>query len=675
MRRRYAPYSEPQSKSNTPAPDSDKTTQNGVSGSAPQVSARPELKLDFRTDQVVGNNFVARNSQEREEATVQWPAQPQASVSNSLPTSLPVAAGLGGAIEPIQQTLRNNAQETQDLYSASRIIPYDEDRSEIPRSSAQSTATQSDPADVYNDIYSKQTTSAPKPPYQRLTSPEDLSQRSEKEEILDIFSELMTGSEHEISFFLRHFSEVLGPWLDLSDPGKFFSVYVPIRAIDSLFLKYAVAALSAKHLGRVKGAKSITGGGIFTNPATTEIYPNSSRVDWFLKGANYYYLAVSNMQTVGTETYGSLHTSAVLGSPFEIVDQLLKLLPQSGFDELATAGFTRKIEDLMAATAILYMYKILDANEVDSHSHLSGIGSVFDTLIRLKTAGPLKPPPYLHGTRAAFWDFARLDYLTSYMNRSATHLDPENLPLWQAAGLPIDEQGNIHHYDEAVQTGVGFTREDFAANTLTWLATKVINFLAQYRELQMAQWSSPTPSSPLASGQPAASTTSTWLKLCFEFQSWFEELPETFRPCVRIERPRDLSVVPQVSHLPFPEIVYTKASCAATMQQYHFARIALLLNRPPDIVNAHSSAFDRLQGYREVSKEVEYRTREICGIALGRPQGAVRIYMVPLLFAVGQCLEKPEERQVVANILRGIEADLGWATEYAIEKLQGCWNQ
>lgn len=159
--------------------------------------------------------------------------------------------------------------------------------------------------------------------------------------------------------------------LDLSDPGKFFSVYVPIRAIDSLFLKYAVAALSAKHLGRVKGAKSITGGGIFTNPATTEIYPNSSRVDWFLKGANYYYLAVSNMQTVGTETYGSLHTSAVLGSPFEIVDQLLKLLPQSGFDELATAGFTRKIEDLMAATAILYMYKILDANEVDSHSYVT----------------------------------------------------------------------------------------------------------------------------------------------------------------------------------------------------------------------------------------------------------------------------------------------------------------
>lgn len=39
-----------------------------------------------------------------------------------------------------------------------------------------------------------------------------LSQRSEKEEFQDIFSELVTGTEHEIAFLTRHFSEVLGPW-------------------------------------------------------------------------------------------------------------------------------------------------------------------------------------------------------------------------------------------------------------------------------------------------------------------------------------------------------------------------------------------------------------------------------------------------------------------------------
>jgi hypothetical protein len=30
----------------------------------------------------------------------------------------------------------------------------------------------------------------------------------------DIFSELMTGTEHEVAFLTRHFAEVLGPWYD-----------------------------------------------------------------------------------------------------------------------------------------------------------------------------------------------------------------------------------------------------------------------------------------------------------------------------------------------------------------------------------------------------------------------------------------------------------------------------
>lgn len=36
--------------------------------------------------------------------------------------------------------------------------------------------------------------------------------QNEQENFHDIFSELMTGSEHEIAFLTRHFSEFLGPW-------------------------------------------------------------------------------------------------------------------------------------------------------------------------------------------------------------------------------------------------------------------------------------------------------------------------------------------------------------------------------------------------------------------------------------------------------------------------------
>lgn len=299
---------------------------------------------------------------------------------------------------------------------------------------------------------------------------------------------------------------------------------------------------------------------------------------------------------------------------------------------------------------------------------------MFDSLLNVYLTAS---SPFSHGIRAAFWNFARQDYLGSYFTRSPTHLDPENLGLWRTAGIAINDQKKFH----LVQNGSNLSREDQAANGLTWLNTKVINFLARSKQIQIAQWtgSPPTASSEISGASPGASLpypdTETWLKLSFEYQTWFENVPETFRASVRIERPKDLSKPAEGSRLPFPEIFHGLTTCAAAMQHYHFGRIALLLNRPADEFSAPSTAFDRLQGYREVTKEVEFRSRELCGIALGRPQGGVRIFMVPLLVAVGQCLESAEEHQIIVDLLRGVEADLGWATEYAVQKLLDSWNQ
>ncbi|TPR02369.1 Carboxylesterase family protein [Aspergillus niger] len=111
------------------------------------------------------------------------------------------------------------------------------------------------------------------------------------------------------------------------------------------------------------------------------------------------------------------------------------------------------------------------------------------------------------------------------------------------------------------------------------------------------------------------------------------------------------------------------------MQQYHFGRLALCLNRPADVITSPTTAFDRLQGYREVTKEVDYRCKEIVGIAAARPQSCARIYMPALLFAAGQCLEKQPERQVVEELLCGIGADLGWETDSEIQRLKDLWEE
>jgi hypothetical protein len=301
---------------------------------------------------------------------------------------------------------------------------------------------------------------------------------------------------------------------------------------------------------------------------------------------------------------------------------------------------------------------------------------LFDSLLRIHQNGLIS---FSHGIRTSFWNFARQDYLGSYFTRSETHLDPRNLSLWRAAGISIDEQEKFHVVDSR---SVDVSLEDQAANGLSWLVSKVINFLAKSKQSQIAQWTgsppgtSPgSPDSSAGASEPLYPNTNTWLDLSFEFQTWFEGVPETFRPCVRIEHPRDLSKASEGGQLPFPETFYGLPTCAATMQHYHFGRIALLLNRPPDSVSAPSTAFDRLQGYREVTKEVEYRSREVCGIALGRPQGEVRVYMVPLLFAVGQCLESADEHQIIVDLLRGVEADLGWTTEFAVQNLQSSWSR
>ncbi|OKO90330.1 hypothetical protein PENSUB_13463 [Penicillium subrubescens] len=462
--------------------------------------------------------------------------------------------------------------------------------------------------------------------------------------------------------------------LDLSDAGKFFSVYVPIRALNCQSLKYAIAASAAKQLGRVKGSKSCTGRGTFTSPATTETYPNAEQVDWFLKAANYYYLSVSDLTTSTSDGYSVVSTSAVLDSPIDLVGRWLNTQSVQNLDD---GALLRKTEETLATVTILTLYKLLDAKGEEWHMYLTGIRQVFNSLLQMKQKNSTF---FSHGIRACFWNFSRQDYLGSYYIRSPTHFDPTNLPLWRAAGISIDELEKFH----IIASGsIDLSQEDQTSNGLCWLVSKVVNFLAKSKQSQIAQWTGSPPETssgpqdtPTSSSQQTSyPDTNVWLDLCFEFQTWFEGVPETIRPCVRIEHPRDVSKPPDGSQIPFPEVFHSLPTCAAAMQHYHFGRIALLLNRPQDVISGPSTAFDRLQGYREVTKEVEYRSREVCGIALGRPHSEVRIYMIPLLFAVGQCLESANERQIIVDLLRGVEADLGWATEYAVEKLHSSWNR
>lgn len=303
--------------------------------------------------------------------------------------------------------------------------------------------------------------------------------------------------------------------------------------------------------------------------------------------------------------------------------------------------------------------------------HLSGINDLFESLMLHHPNSALLS----HGIRASFWNFVRQDFCGGYILRAPTHISPANLSLWRAGGILIDESKGFYMDSNR---DMGLSQEDQCLNGLSWVLSRIVHFLFHLEKSQLEQWIG----SPLSMPRRDLPETSDavlqnlsgpkqWLELCFALQSWFEGLPESFRPCVRIEKPKSLDG----TRLPFPETFFSSSTCAAAMQHYHFGRVALLLNRPEDdLASPNHDAFDRLKGYREVTKEVEYRCREVCSIALGRPPGAVRFYMVPLLFGVGKCLETPEERQVVLEILRGIRNDLGLRTHSIASILVESWE-
>lgn len=271
--------------------------------------------------------------------------------------------------------------------------------------------------------------------------------------------------------------------------------------------------------------------------------------------------------------------------------------------------------------------------------------------------------------QACFWNFAYFDYLASYANRRRTRIDPGNLGIFRSAGLQIDDHGKIQlqNFDTARRSQV----EEIFSRSLIFLLLKLMNFIAEFKEMQQATMQSSTPPDiSLDAPAPQSSRlTATWHRLSQEVDNWRNALPDSFKPYISLQDPRELSSsTPSI----FPELVFSTASHAATIAHYNFARIVLLLNRPHD---AQSTPRDRLLGYREVTKEVDGCIRTIGGISMGNPPAAVQAYMLQPLFVVGQCDDRPEARRKIVELMRGIRTELGWEIEYRVKQLHAVWDR
>ncbi|KAL8939308.1 MAG: hypothetical protein Q9216_003426 [Gyalolechia sp. 2 TL-2023] len=515
-----------------------------------------------------------------------------------------------------------------------------------------------------------------------------------------------TETDQKTAFFLRHFSEVTGPWMDLFDQTTFFGSYIPVKSISNPLLKNAACAYAAKQLARVRGRKAPSGR--YSLPQVRMQTWERDWEDWALLAAQYYDKAISLLM----EALQWDHISSVDNSSEEIDKRHYAPRTVEGMVEerklrrrqFGSAHSTASSDDLLAATAILCEYESLDASNAAWAHHLSGTKSLLDVvevgMVPMDSSGtPFQRQRLSQARKATFWNFARQDLFAAYVHDCRTRLDTEDVALWRDAGLVLDDDNLVvpSNRPDLNVSGGDAMREDMTGNALIWLVSKLVSPIQIFiRVTQNRKYRSNIPlqmnllcvdeTSPDNTDQ-SQSLSAKWTRLSYEMEVWFNGLPETFMPSAILPvHPHDFSLTEVWSSIPV---------CAATIMTWHMAQVLMLVNKPPDVLlppsfpSSSSSSMphhhhhhppkkptfsEKFNSYRHLGREITYHGRQILGICLARPSDGARIHALQPLFVAGQCLTDGGERRVVVDLLRAVERDLGWATEYRVRQLLREWG-
>jgi hypothetical protein len=528
-----------------------------------------------------------------------------------------------------------------------------------------------------------------------------------------LLSKGTTGSspairEPDVAFLMRDFSEHAGAWMDLFDLGQFFATEVPLLAVNCPLLLYSCTALAAKSLSRISSTSNTISDAQLLPQRHSRLAlrpgPPLDAEGWVRKGRENYDLAVSLLRQA--------LAGAIMSDPAD--------LPETTSAETASVTQGAPLpstdsDELVAATAILCVYEFLDASGAEWSRHLDGAKSLFgvakDRMVPLardpepvSLANQIRERLAGHdsslddvtgglsrGRTAIFWNFARQDMLSAFINNTNTRLDTGDIPMWSSAGLHIDPEGYLYpsnpsHPDYRAEFAMA---DDKISNALIWLLMKLVNYIASGDEM---------PASLLGVRQQDLLTY--WHELESQFKNWYDGLPPSFRA---IALGTDAASGLEERWFPRP-------MCASAMQSYHFARVQLLHNKPhistgspfssrptlagrrtsssagsrTEVQTPGSSLAARHASYASILQQSRFHAKEIVAISLGRMDEGTRIHSVQPLWTAGLVLgamgdegvsaETESWRRTIVDLLRGVEKDMGWASEYRVRNLLELWE-
>ncbi|EXJ86548.1 hypothetical protein A1O3_03501 [Capronia epimyces CBS 606.96] len=502
----------------------------------------------------------------------------------------------------------------------------------------------------------------------------------------------------ELACLTRHFVQAISPSMDLFDLDTYFSRIVPLKAVQNVMLRSAMAAVAANQIGQLLANHSPREDLQHLLPIMGEDGA-MQHTDWFYKAANYYDRGISYLRIFLQRWLSDANNGGT--------GQASRYLPSRQLSETGTKNAVgavpphkrRRInsqessgadmEALVAAISVFSLYESLDNPTDDWSQHLDGFKALLEAKILPQAMSAPRPraDPFISmkAGRAAFWNFARADYLAAYINHSKTRLDPDNLTMWKAAGLPVTDDGTLTYSDptnpgSAIVSYRPGDREDLVSCTLIWIVLRTMNFIAPQEEATASTTNtprsldSPAPraGSDASVPTPIRARLARWKELRRQLDDWYDNLPFTFQPYA-IMGAQNPSDQPPDHPLRFTRIFFSVPMCAAALQLYHFAQILLLLNQPVDESDTRNLA-NRIRMFRKVSEESEHHSRQICGIALGKPPPAVARQMVHSLYLAGLCFEEKDDRVVVVELLKNIERETGATTAHRVRELREQWG-
>ncbi|KAJ5595441.1 uncharacterized protein N7459_001649 [Penicillium hispanicum] len=438
----------------------------------------------------------------------------------------------------------------------------------------------------------------------------------------------------EVGFFLRHFAEGAGHWMDVFTTHRsYFSQYVVQLAGQSPLVRYSACAMAAKQLGQMKDSTQMTDNTHRSTVTASALLQPSLDFLWY--GAKYYEKAILLLaQQISDRPIYPTHLS-----PRDIYQSTDNDRHQLD-DHESTLSALR-----ILSSCILSAYEDISSTMRAWSGHLDGISKLLCHHLEL----PITPdnfyqiPQPIRALETTFWFFALNDMLNGLVLQQPCRLDPGNFPLWHKMGLPLDDTGQLalEYIDEPYQETIFF-------RALIRLLCKLV-----------CQDCGASPH---------------WAHLDMEFTQWYQALPTEFLAPITQTLPPSAKRNPQ--QLSTHETWFGSETCAIAMAFYHMARILLFVNQPRELFLAvqATNPQDLLGTYNGLQRDLHHHAMEIIPIAHGMPNSAVQKYMIQPLYIAGRCLSSSNDRQIIIRLLRHIQDDLGLFTEYRIKDLFEEWG-